>query len=118
MLEIKTTSIDSFVYKKDNEGCLTMQKDNNGLPIIKAVKGKLNSWFVNSKIYVPKDYKLQLGLYLYLRKQNKGLFAISFLKAIDYAKPELFDPFKSEIKFVNVDYDLNQFQEYIDFATK
>jgi hypothetical protein len=42
MLEIKTTSIDSFVYKTQNNQ-LTMQKDGKGYPLVKQVKSKYNS---------------------------------------------------------------------------
>jgi hypothetical protein len=42
MIEIKTTSIDSFVYVSKNSQ-LQMQKDNNGYPIIKQPRGKYNS---------------------------------------------------------------------------
>jgi hypothetical protein len=59
---------------------------------------------------------LQLGLYLYLRNQTKGLFAIIFLKAIDYAKPEQCNVLEREIKLVNVDYDLKKFDKYINRA--
>jgi hypothetical protein len=39
MLEIKTTSIDSFVYKTTNNE-LKMMKDSNGAPLVKEVNGK------------------------------------------------------------------------------
>jgi hypothetical protein len=39
MIEIKTTSIDSFVYKKENNE-LRLQRDKNGLPLIKEFGGK------------------------------------------------------------------------------
>jgi hypothetical protein len=42
MLEIKTTSIDSFIYKNINNE-LKMQKDVNGLPLIKEKQGKYNT---------------------------------------------------------------------------
>jgi hypothetical protein len=42
MLEIKTSSIDAFVYKNEN-GCLTMQKDQNNVPLIKTANAKRNS---------------------------------------------------------------------------
>jgi hypothetical protein len=93
-----------------------MQKDQNNVPLIKTANAKRNSWFVNQCISVPDEYKLQLGLYLYLRKQTKGVFAIGFLSPQDYAKPENFVAKENDIKIVNVDYDLNQFQKYIDYA--
>jgi hypothetical protein len=43
MLEIKTSSIDSFVYKKDFNNCLKMQKDINGIPLVKEKNGKKDS---------------------------------------------------------------------------
>jgi hypothetical protein len=39
MLEIKTTSIDSFVYKNINNE-LKMMKDQNGAPLVKEINGK------------------------------------------------------------------------------
>ncbi|MEG2250039.1 MAG: hypothetical protein RSD09_00480 [Bacilli bacterium] len=42
MLEVKTTSIDSFVYKYEND-VLTLMKDKNNLPIVKEQYGKLLS---------------------------------------------------------------------------
>ncbi|GHU48306.1 hypothetical protein FACS1894218_4850 [Bacilli bacterium] len=42
MLEIKTTSIDSLVYKKVNNE-LKMQFDDRGFPIVKEENGKKNS---------------------------------------------------------------------------
>lgn len=115
MLEIKTSSIDALVYKNEG-GCMKMQKDTNGLPLVKATNIKRESWFKNGQIYIPDDYKLQLGLYLYLRNHNKGLFAIAFLQPTDYANPQRYDVTQREIKLVNVDYDLNKFKPYIDYA--
>jgi hypothetical protein len=42
MLEIKTSSIDALVYKTEN-GCMKMQKDINGVPLIKIQNFKRNS---------------------------------------------------------------------------
>jgi hypothetical protein len=42
MLEIKTSSIDSFVYKRVNNQ-LKMTKDVNGLPVIKEKNAKKNT---------------------------------------------------------------------------
>ncbi len=39
MLEIKTTSIDSFVYKK-NKNDFILQKDANGNPVVKKIGEK------------------------------------------------------------------------------
>lgn len=115
MLEIKTSSIDALVYKSES-GCLKMQKDVNSIPLVKIANNKRDGWFNNGVVCVSDEYKLQLGLYLYLRNQTKGLFAICFLQTIDYAKPEQCDVNQREIKLVNVDYDLNKFKQYIDYA--
>lgn len=90
MLEIKTSSIDAFVYKTEN-GCLHMQKDENGLPLVKEPGKKKLSWFgADGKLKISEEYMHQLGLYLYLRKINKGMFAVCFLDKEDYAHPENF----------------------------
>lgn len=90
MLEIKTTSIDSFVYKTE-KGLLHMQKEEDGTPKVKIEGGKKLSWYDNNgKFIIPNEYMYQLGLYLYLRKINKGAFAVCFLKKEDYAHPENF----------------------------
>lgn len=115
MIEIKTSSIDSFVYKNEN-GSLTMQKDRDGIPLVKIPNAKRNSWVRDDKTYVPDDYKLQLGLYLYLRKHNKGLFAVIFLQGVDYVRPDQCDIQQREIKLINVDYDLETFEKYINHA--
>jgi hypothetical protein len=116
MLEIKTTSIDSFVYKKENHE-LRLQKDANGLPLIKEAGGKRASWFNNQGINIPDDYKLQLGLYLYLRNANKGLFAIAFLKPEDYVHPESFKIIDHEIALVNMDIrDKASLIQYVEAA--
>lgn len=116
MLEIKTTSIDSFVYKTI-DGVLKMQKDDNNIPLVKLKNGKKASWFVNDKIVIPDEYKLQLSLYLYLRNINKGLFAIAFLEKEDYANPEKFDVNKRHIELVGIDLKRDQFSKIIDNAS-
>ncbi|GHU53034.1 hypothetical protein FACS189496_4000 [Bacilli bacterium] len=40
MLEIKTASKDSLVYKFNEENCMLMQKDANGVPLVKEIDGK------------------------------------------------------------------------------
>jgi hypothetical protein len=95
---------------------MKMQKDINGVPLIKIQNFKRNSWFKENKICIPDDYKLQLGLYLYLRNHNKGLFAIGFLQTTDYVKPQQYDVHQREIMLVNVDYDLPKFKQYVDYA--
>lgn len=90
MLEIKTTSIDAFVYKTQ-KGLLHMQKDEQGLPLVKEAGKKKLSWFDdNGKLKISNEYMYQLGLYLYLRKINRGMFAVCFLTGQDYAHPEEF----------------------------
>lgn len=116
MLEIKTSSIDSFVYKKIDH-VFILQKDGNQAPLIKQKDGKRAKWF-NSKneILVPEEYKFQLGLYCYLRNITKGLFAICFLKTEDYLYPEKCDVNQREIQLVEFDIDLNIFKKWIDLA--
>lgn len=115
MLEIKTTSIDTFVYKFENNA-LVMQKDCNGLPLIKTKGAKRNSWFVNDKICIPIDYQMQLALYLYLRGISNGLFAIAFLEAIDYVAPEKFNIDNHEIVLADFHIDISKMKQYIEFA--
>lgn len=115
MLEIKTTSIDSFVYKRKNN-VLTMEKDKSNCPIVKQKNGKLSTWFLNEKIDISIDYKLQLGLYLYLRKINLGLFAIAFLKPNDYCVPEKFIGNDDNIETALMYVDQNEFKKLIDYA--
>jgi hypothetical protein len=43
MLEIKTTSKDSLVYKFNKNNAMEMVKDENGLPKIKEPMGKYNT---------------------------------------------------------------------------
>lgn len=117
MLEIKTTSIDSFVYKNVN-GVLTMQKDANNVPLVKTPNGKLESWFNEKKqLVIPIEYQLQLCLYMYLRQVNLGLFVIGFLEKEDYAKPIDFDINNRKIETAKINLDINNFQPIIDTAT-
>jgi hypothetical protein len=116
MIEIKTTSIDSFVYKKENNE-LRLQRDKNGFPLIKEVGGKRASWFNKDGVCIPDDYKLQLGLYLYLRNATNGLFAIAFLKPEDYVKPEDFNINDHEIALIKMDVKNNsKLLQYIKMA--
>ncbi len=90
MLEVKTTSIDSFVYKTQ-KGLLHMQKNPDGTPQVKVPGAKKLSWYDHDgKFKISEEYKYQLGLYLYLRKINTGMFAVCFLTTQDYAHPENF----------------------------
>lgn len=115
MLEIKTTSIDSFKYKTVN-GILELQKDENNIPLIKEKFGKKNSWFIDGKIQIPDEYKLQLSLYLYLRKVSKGIFAIAFLEKEDYAFPDKFICENREIYLVELFLENEDFSKIIDSA--
>lgn len=118
MLEIKTTSIDSFIYHNiDNK--LTLIKDENNLPKIKQKNGKRNSWFDdNENVIIPNEYKFQLGLYCYLRNITNGIFAIAFLEPEDYAYPARTNINEREIKLVDFKIDLKAFKPWIDKATK
>lgn len=101
MLEIKTSSTDSLVYKNINSE-LKMILGNDGLPIAKKINGKKEQWFIDGKINVSDEYKMQLGLYLYLRNINKGIFAICFLEREDYIFPEKCDIKNRDIKLVEL----------------
>lgn len=116
MLEIKTTSIDSFVFKTvDN--LLTLQKDENGWPIVKKENEKRAKWFSsNNEIIISDEYKLQLGLYCYLRGVRKGIFAVAFLKTSDYADPNSFDINSTEVVISDYEVDLDNFKYIIDEA--
>lgn len=117
MLEIKTTSIDSLVYKKEN-GVLVMQKDENNIPLVKKPMGKLEDWYDSNNIFsIPLEYKLQLSLYMYLRNIKNGLFVVGFLNKEDYAKPELFNPYERKIEFATLNLNNDEFANVMDVAT-
>ncbi|MGL4948107.1 MAG: MPN551 family DNA-binding protein [Mycoplasma sp.] len=116
MLEIKTTSTDAFLYKFINNS-LTMQKDLLGNPIIKKVGEKRAKWFdAEGDIKISDEYKYQLGLYCYLRRITKGLFAICFLESSDYSKPEECNVNEREIKLVEFEINTDDFEEIINYA--
>jgi hypothetical protein len=118
MLEIKTSSIDSFVYKKERNE-LKMQKDATGLPLIKTKDTKKASWFNSEqRICIPTEYCLQLALYLYLRNITHGVFAIGFLEAEDYLHPELFQTTNREIRIVDFNIKREQVTPLIEYAEK
>lgn len=117
MLEIKTTSIDSFVYKTI-DGVLKMQKDDKNIPLIKLKNGKKDSWYKDGQLVIPDEYKLQLSLYLYLRGIKRGLFAIAFLEKEDYALPSQFDPTKRQIELVSIDLIKDDFEKIISVGRK
>lgn len=113
ILEIKTTSIDNFLYKKIDH-VFVLQKDEQNKPIIKSKNTKKEKWFNNNgEIIIPNEYKFQLGLYCYLRNINKGLFAICFLETQDYINPVECDVNNREIQIINFSINLNEFKKYI-----
>lgn len=117
MLEIKTSSFDSLQYENIN-GVLMMKKDQNGLPIILEKDKKYDSWF-NQKtkgIQICDEYAYQLGLYLFLRKINHGIFAICFLKPNDYKNPQDFKIENKNLKLVDMEINLPLFSQKIDEA--
>ena len=118
MLEVKTSSYDSLVYKHDNENSLRMVFDENNLPVVKIPGGKRAEWFdTNQKIVVPLEYKYQLGLYLYLRKAKNGVFAIGFLKKEDYKYFDNFDVNQHEIHLVNFSIkDYSELEKSINYG--
>jgi hypothetical protein len=116
MLEIKTSSIDSFVYRKNN-GKLEMVLEDE-LPKIKERYAKRMTWFAEDKIVPPTEYVLQLGLYLYLRDLSEGAIVVSFLNGIDYIKPQEFVANDHEIHVVKISMDKEKFSKYINFATE
>lgn len=116
ILEIKTTSIDSFLYKKIDY-VFKLQYDDNNKPIIKLKNGKYEKWFDESKkIIIPTEYLFQLGLYCYLRNTNKGLFVICFLEYDDYFDPCKCDVNKRKIEVVEYEVDLQAFSTWINKA--
>lgn len=117
MLEIKTTSIDSFLYKKINN-LFVLQKDENNYPIIKSKGTKKAKWFDDyGNVIVPIEYECQLSLYCYLRGISKGIFAICFLETNDYIDPQSCNVYERDIQLVNLDIDLGKFKSMVDVAT-
>lgn len=113
MLEIKTTSIDAFVYKTE-KGLMHLQKDAYGIPLVKEVGKKKLSWFENGELKISDEYRYQLGLYLYLRKINKGMFAVCFLTKEDYAHPENFKIEDHEICLRNMGFaNIEKFEKNV-----
>jgi hypothetical protein len=117
MLEIKTTSADSLLYRRENNA-LTMVKDEDGIPIIKEPGAKKSSWFDGDQIVVSDEYCLQLGLYLYLRNTTQGLFAVAFLEPMDYVVPDEFDAETHDIQLATCSIDRAKLEPYIQYATK
>lgn len=116
MLEIKTTSIDSFKYKKVGN-LFELQKDELGHPIVKSKGTKKEKWFDSKgNVLVPDEYKMQLGLYCYLRNISKGLFAIAFLEREDYINPRKCNIKDREIQLVDFTVNLENFKPIIEEA--
>lgn len=116
MLEIKTTSIDSFLYKKENN-LFVLQKDENNHPIVKSVGTKREKWFnATGDVVVPNEYKFQLGLYCYLRHITNGLFAICFLKTDDYIDPKMCNVNEREVQLVQFNVNLDHFSYWVNQA--
>lgn len=113
MLEIKTSSIDNFLYKNIDH-VFVLQKDENNHPIVKSIGTKRQKWFnADNEVVIPPEYLFQLGLYCYLRNVTKGLFAICFLTKEDYINPSACDVNQREIQLVNFDVDLMEFKQWI-----
>ncbi len=118
ILEIKTSSIDAFKFKREN-GLFVLQKDENNFPIVKSKGEKKAKWFdAKNNIVIPEEYKYQLGLYCYLRNVDKGLFAIAFLTTEDYIYPQQTNINEREIYLVDFNIDLAIFKKEIDKAEK
>lgn len=116
MLEIKTTSIDSFVYKKVGNNFI-LEKDNQGNPIVKNKNEKKMKWFKNDgNIIIPTEYMFQLGLYCYLRNTNDGVFAICFLETNDYVEPEKCNILDRDIRIVKFKLDRSDFERFIKYG--
>ena len=118
ILEIKTTSIDSFVFKKEGNN-FVLQKTSDGTPCVKNIGEKRAKWFdTKNEVVIPLEYMFQLGLYCYLRNVNTGMFAICFLKTEDYKDPEKCNVDDREIRIVDFNVNLNQFKLNIEYAEK
>lgn len=117
MMEIKTSSIDSFVFKKEN-GIFVLQKDSDGVPLVKLPNGKYESWFSTSGISVPNNYLFQISLYMYLRNIELGVFIVGFVPTLDYVYPNNFDPKVNEVRIINYQLKTDKFKWFIDYATK
>jgi len=115
MLEVKSSSIDKFVYKTI-DGELRMQKDANGVPQVKLAGGKKLEWFnSDGSVHLSDEYKAQLGLYLYLRGVEKGMFAVGFLTPDEYVHPEKFVASANNVIMVNFNLTNKEaFKKYVD----
>ncbi|GHU48302.1 hypothetical protein FACS1894218_4840 [Bacilli bacterium] len=62
------------------------------------------------------EYRMQLGLYLYLRNINHGVFAIAFLTTTDYVHPEAFDPNDHDVRLVDFSIKLEMVGQFVKKA--
>ena len=116
MLEIKTSSYDAFVFKNE-KNVLKLMKDSNNIPLVKVKNKKYESWFNEDKINIPTEYAYQLGLYMFLRKINNGLFAVSFIEKQYYANPNAFIPNEKNTYLINFKINnTDSFSKKIDLA--
>ncbi len=113
ILEIKTSSIDAFKFKKEH-GLFVLVKDEHQQPVVKTAGEKRKKWFNSQQeIIIPTEYQYQLGLYCYLRNAPKGLFAVCFLETADYVHPELTNIDQREIYLVDFTVDLEEFKKVL-----
>lgn len=116
MLEIKTSSYDAFVFKNE-KNVLKLMKDSNNIPLVKVKNKKYESWFNEDKINIPTEYAYQLGLYMFLRKINNGLFVVSFIEKQYYANPNAFIPNEKNTYLINFKINnIDSFSKKIDQA--
>lgn len=116
ILEIKTSSIDAFKYKKE-KGVFVLQKDEKGNPIVKELGTKKLHWYNdNGTIKVPEEYKYQLGLYMYLRNTQNGMIACVFVNTDDYPHPDTAIVDKNNIIAANINFDRNVFEKELQIA--
>lgn len=116
MIEIKTIAIDKFVMKKV-KGVYEIQKEN-GLPLVKPNGqglGRLDKLNDDGSLKVSEDYKLQLGLYLYLRKVRYGVFAYCFITTDEFAHPEKVVANDSNVQCSSLRIN-DSFKKYLDQA--
>jgi hypothetical protein len=92
-------SVDTLAYEDDGNS-LTMKLDEMGFPQILEREAKYKSLIVNNTINIPLAYKLQLGLYMYLRNTDNGIFAITLLEVEDYKHPEYYSTDERKIYYV------------------
>jgi hypothetical protein len=94
----------------------SMVLDEYGFPVILEPNKKRESWFRGDTLEIPDNYRLQLGLYLYLRNIDRGLFAVGFLRAEDYKLPHLFEPDDREIVYEWMFMNPKAFEPFVNYA--